>query len=536
MSLTAAFGPDGQVRTMDGLMEDIGERKQAEKAFRSGAERFRLLFEDSSVGMALAGPDGRLARGNAAFATFLGRSLDELRGSSLFDLLHPEEREAMAIRLAERAPVPKGAPARGDRDLRYVRPDGTVAWGHTSCFWLTEDEVAHSLVLLVQDVTARKRMEEDAARLEKLRSVGMLAGGLAHDFNNILAVILGNVSLASSHCNCAEEVGRYLSAALGACERARLLTQQLLTFARGGSPVRRPVSLVKIAQEAAYFSTQESGVTVDFQAEEDLPQADVDAGQIGQVFQHLFLNARDAMGGEGVVRVRMRGVSGADASHAELPEGRYIEAEVRDEGHGIPQENIQRVFDPYFTTRRSGTGLGLATVHSIIRRHGGTIEVESPPGQGATFRFLVPACAPSPPEEEVSTGPILRAAHRARVLVMDDTTPVREVLERVLERAGFDVVATRDGAEAATAYEEALRSGLPFAAVVLDLIVDGGVGGVEALRRMRAVSPDVRALVCSGYSADPVMANHREYGFMGVVPKPFNPSHLVKELLRIMKD
>ncbi len=501
-----------------------------------GAGAFRALFLHGSVAMALTSGEGRLTLANDALCRLLGRPAEELAGLSLPDLVHSEDRLELsrhmeAHRRADAPPCPHPG-----TEVRFLRVDGSEAWGELSCHRLRSAPEGELFLLVVQDVTHRRRLDEDVLRAERLRSVGRLAGGLAHDFNNILATILGNLSLAASHCRCGGQLSTDLAAAEKACQRARNLTQQLLTFARGGSPVRQPTSLLKVAREAVHYALQGAGLQVEMSTEGGLPAANVDPGQIGQVFQYLLLNARDASERGRAVRLRVALAESSEVERRNLEGGSYLRVEVEDEGHGIAPENLHRVFDPYFTTRNGGTGLGLAAVHSIIRRHGGAIEVESTVDAGTTFRFFLPACQRAVDDTTDEVGrPIPRTGERRRVLVMDDTEPVREVIEGILDEAGFEVASAPDGLAAVQLFKQAFSGDRPFDAVVLDLVVEGGMGGVEALKCMACIDPDVRALVCSGYTSAPGMADPRKYGFRGVVPKPFTAPQLVEELLRILE-
>ena len=530
ISLVPTFDEAGRIVRLEGLTENIGERKRAEKVFRAGSERFRILFETSPVGMALTAPDGVIGRANAALCRFLDRSETELQGLSLLDMVHPDDRQKAEAVLARGADAP---PA--DEEWRFQRGGDGVAWGHLCCSWLEDSGVPHSRVVIIQDVTRHKEAEQLLVRMEKLEAVGLLAGGIAHDFNNIMTAILGNIALARIHPTAGPGISAPLERAEAAVLRARDLTKQLITFARGGGPVRQSVNLVDIARETAALCLCGTSSAFDVSAPPDLRFSEVDPGQMGQVFHNLLLNAAEAMPDGGTIRVRAANVALAPDGHAVLEAGDYVRVEVEDDGEGIPPENVRRIFDPYFSTKKRNTGLGLASVQSIIKGHGGHIEVHSRPGEGTTFSFWIPATSVAAPARAES-GLVVPIPLVSRALVMDDDPAVRGVAVAALERAGLEVASAADGAEAISAYRRAMNEGRPFALVLLDLTVCGGMGGKEAMKHLLELDPSVRAIVCSGYSSDPVMSDHRRYGFADVVCKPYTLDQLAAAAVRVLES
>jgi Signal transduction histidine kinase len=366
------------------------------------------------------------------------------------------------------------------------------------------------------------RLEAALARASKLESLGVLAGGIAHDFNNLLTVILGNVSLAKLDPRIDPEAVQCLAEGERAAVRARDLTQQLLTFAKGGEPMRTATRLPDVVQEATEFALHGSKVRSEFEIAPDLWAADVDKGQIGQVVHNLTINATQAMPNGGTLRVAMRNEELAEA-RAGLAAGRYVKVSFSDNGTGIAPELLQRIFEPYFTTKKQGSGLGLATVYSIIKKHDGHIEVTSQPGRGTTFHVWVRAAVEAASR---GVGAKARASGGARVLLMDDEAPIRMLGGTVLKRMGYGVTAVSDGASVVSEYAAAAAAGRRFDLVILDLTVPGGMGGAEAMQKLRAMDPEVCAIVSSGYSSDPVMANYRAHGFRARVPKPYAASDL----------
>jgi two-component system cell cycle sensor histidine kinase/response regulator CckA len=385
-----------------------------------------------------------------------------------------------------------------------------------------------------RDISRRKRAEEDMLKTRKLESLGILAGGIAHDFNNILTAIMGNISLARMNMKPGEPQFERLEEAERASYHARELTQQLLTFAKGGAPVKNTVSVEELIRDSAGFAVRGSNVRCEFSFSEDLLPVDADEGQMGQVFNNLVINACQAMTGGGTIKIDARNADAVTTDDMPRPEGKYVKISITDQGTGISEEHLQRIFDPYFTTKQKGSGLGLSIVHSVIRSHGGNITVKSRLGAGTTFVIYLPA------SEQGVVGRELQGEHhfpgRGRVLLMDDEEIVRKVSADILREMGYEVEFASDGAEAIRLYEEAMTSSLPFDAVILDLTVPGGMGGKETLQKLRETDPGVKAVVSSGYSQDPIMAHYREYGFCEVIAKPFSSIELGRIMHRVVVE
>jgi Signal transduction histidine kinase len=369
------------------------------------------------------------------------------------------------------------------------------------------------------------RLEAELQRAAKLESLGLLAGGIAHDFNNLLTVVMGNLSLATLDMKAGDEAARSLAEAERAVKRARDLTQQLLTFAKGGAPLRAAVMLADIVREVAEFALHGSKVRCTFSFPPDLWPADVDKGQISQVVQNIVINGMQAMPDGGEIAIAMDNEVAGEESRKVLAPGRYVKLAITDHGNGIRAEDLPHIFDPYFTTKAGGTGLGLATVHSIVKKHHGHITVESRKGR-TTFHVWLPAASAEPVQKKVERAQV--PGGRGRVLFMDDEVTIRELGAAVLRKYGYDVVAVEEGAAAVRAYREAKERGERFDVVVLDLTVPGGMGGREAMAELRRIDPAVRAIVSSGYSNDAVLSDFRAHGFCGMVPKPYEASKLAK--------
>lgn len=392
-------------------------------------------------------------------------------------------------------------------------------------------------VMVLRDITEKEKMEEEIQKARRLESIGLLAGGIAHDFNNILTAILGNISLAKMSIHSEAKAVKRLTEAEKASQRAKDLTYQLLTFARGGAPILRTSSISDIVKDAASFALRGANVRCQFSIPNDLWLVEIDAGQISQVIHNIVINAKQAMPEGGVVEIRARNIMVEGEKPGlppALPEGRYIEIRIRDHGAGIPTERLPKIFDPYFTTKEKGTGLGLTTSHAIIKRHGGHIAVKSKPGFGSTFSIYLPASEKKFVPEESKEG--LMFGKGERILVMDDEDAVREVACEMLTSFGYEVGSAREGMEAIDMYIKAKEQGRPFDLVISDLTVPGGMGGKKLIRRLIEIDPQVKAIVCSGYSSDPILSNLRERGFADVVTKPYKAEELSKTVYRVLRS
>jgi signal transduction histidine kinase/ActR/RegA family two-component response regulator len=370
------------------------------------------------------------------------------------------------------------------------------------------------------DITERRRNEEALANLQKLESLGTLAGGIAHDFNNILTAIAGNISLLQADRPGEAETRELLSEAQDACETAKGLSNQLLTFAKGGAPVAAVMDLRPVIEKSAAFASRGSNARCAYALGDGPLAVKIDPSQIAQVVQNLVLNAVQAMPGGGEIELRAGSVDVRDGDDPRLAAGRYARVTVRDHGSGIEPRDLPRVFEPYFSTKAAGRGLGLSMCHSIMRRHGGDIRVESVPGRGTSFILHLPEAPPdAAPARTRAEEP---RAGEGRVLVMDDEPTVARTLLRTLKSLGYRGDWVADGEAALNAYEQALKDSEPYAAVLMDLTIPGALGGKETAAQLKALHPEATAVVMSGYSNDPVLADHAAYGFAAALLKPFD--------------
>lgn len=364
-------------------------------------------------------------------------------------------------------------------------------------------------------------MEEELFKVKKLESVGVLAGGIAHDFNNILVAILGNLSLARQNLNNPEETKNLLTNMEKAALRAKDLTSQLLTFSRGGEPVIETASIQSLIDESGEFVLRGSNIKVSFDIPEDLWLVNVDSGQISQVIQNIVLNARQAMPGEGEVRITCANCRDCLSGTDELKE-QCVRVTIRDNGPGITPDILPKIFDPYFSTKQDGSGLGLAICHSIIKKHHGVLYVASTPGEGTTFTIQLPVGPQLKSTGDPAIPMHIAASEKStRILLMDDDDMILELTGQMLKFMGHEVTPCRDGRECLDLYEKAMIDKAPYDLVIMDLTIPGGMGGSKAIKELLKIDPLARAIVSSGYSNDPVMAEYAEHGFKAVVVKPY---------------
>ena len=531
-------GPDGRPLRMVGTHADITTRKDLEHRLRRSDE----LADQVSRLARIGGWEVDLYTKRVTWSREVHRIHEAAEGyqPTLDDvrwLFPPGYLESIE------QDDPNGRVDMFDRELPLVTAKGRHIWvrvlGRTEIQEGRPGRVHGAL----QDITAQHQSETDRRQLElqlfqaqKVETLGTLSGGIAHDFNNLLMVILLNLELAQSRTPLNDEMGALLAEAARAAKTSGGLTQQLLTFAKGGAPIRKPIDLAGVIQEAVRLAVSGSRVRYDFNLARDLWLAEVDAGQIGQVIRNLALNAREAMPGGGVISVRAENVVLGPREHASLPPGEYVRVSLTDWGGGIAKEVLPKIFDPYFSTKQMGTqkgmGLGLTICHAVIQKHGGAIAAESEPGVGATFQLHLPASRrPLPPEAAAEP---VRRARGGKILVMDDEEVVRNLIKRLLEQMCHEVAVEEEGQSAIEAYKAAKDQGRPYDAVLLDLTVRAGRGAHETIQELLKIDPAVNAIVMSGYANDPAVLEPEDHGFKGVLAKPFDRASLEKVLAGVL--
>jgi two-component system cell cycle sensor histidine kinase/response regulator CckA len=501
-------------------VRDLAERNQSRVALQDSARTMRNILEKTTDGFFALDPDWKFTYLNPEAEVLLRRKRDELVGKELWQefpelqgtLFEQNYRRVLAAKMPIEfeANDPCG---KGLFDVRAYRSNGGVS-------------------VFFRDVTERKRVEEERLTTSKLESLGTLAGGIAHDLNNILTVISGNIGLAQLEApNNAGTLHSFLSKAGQAAQHAAHLSSQLLTFSKGGAPLKRVAAISDLLVQAAEFSLYGSNLRGDIDIPEELWTADVDPGQIEQVVNTLIINAREAMPDGGAIQVSARNVNLVEKSGVLLPPGRYIKVTVADHGTGVPADIATKIFDPYFTTKPTGSGLGLSISYSIIKKHGGLLQLDDSTTDGATFVFYLPASTMHAANDPSGGEAVVDAGHQ-RILVMDDEAAIRELTSQLLSTLGYEVTAVPDGSEAVRAYERASQRGEGFQAVILDATIRGGMGGLATIERLRTLDPNVTAIVCSGYSDEAALSQFLAYGFRGALPKPFTRRELATALQR----
>jgi PAS domain S-box-containing protein len=555
---------DSSGRIVAGIeaVRDITERKRAEEQLKLFSE----VIEEAMDGIQIVDLDGRVVYSNKAVEEIYGFSPSELEGKNVNDMNADRE-------FADKVIIPQlKMSGRWNGELLVVHKDGRIfpVWISTS---MVKNELGKPIAMvgIIRDITERKqaegtlkrhhqqlmhvveertqeltqaneklrkeiedreRMEEELVKAQKLESLGILAGGIAHDFNNLLASILGNISLAMLDLEHSDGAYRQLEGAERASLRAQDLTRQLLTFSKGGAPVKRTTAITELIKESAGFALRGSRVRHDFFFGEGLWLLDVDEGQISQVIHNLVINADHAMPEGGTITIRCENCVIGESTGLPLRPGDYVKVSVQDHGVGITKDHLPKIFDPYFTTKQKGSGLGLATSYSIIKKHGGHIVAESELGTGTTFTFYLPASRSGKIAKQAGDTKLYTGT--GKILLMDDEEDVRQTTGDVLKRLGYRVEFAEDGERAIDLYQQARTAGQPFDAVIMDLTVPGGMGGREALIKLFAIDPKVKAIVSSGYSNDPIMADYQKYGFRGVVTKPYRIKDLGETLHNVL--
>ena len=497
------------------------ERNQARAELQQTVRKMTDILDKTSDGFFAVDRDWKFTFVNPQAERLLGRRREDLLGKDLWlelpeftaDDTEENYRRAMSEQVAVEFDVRDTAGRVWYELLAY--PSG----GGVSVFF--------------RDVTDRKRVEQERLTTGKLESLGTLAGGIAHDLNNVLTVISGNIGLAQIETpESATHLLSFLARAAQASQNAAQLSNQLLTFSKGGVPIKRVASIADIVKQAAEFSLHGSNLRPELSVPNNLWRSAVDPRQIEQVINALVINAREAMPHGGIVRISANNIHIDSGAGIPVRPGRYVRVAVADNGGGIDSKSITKIFDPYFTTKSSASGLGLSISYSIVKKHGGFLHLEDTSREGSRFAFYLPATDAEPQKVEPTLASQIFNINHQRVLVMDDEAAIRELTSELLGTLGYDVTTVPDGATALKTYERAMRSGENFQAVILDATIRGGMGGVATIERLRDLDPNVTAIICSGYSDEAALAKFLTYGFRAALPKPFTRHELASVLQR----
>lgn len=517
----------GNVIGVFAVARDISKLKQAEMELQKHWELLQVTLDSLGEGVIATDQEGQIMLINQSAANLTGYSPSEAIGESLSEIFYViNDKTSEAITIAAPQKISKGI-ILVTRDLKEI----PIAL--TSSTIKAMNGRIIGTVTVFQDISEKLKVEQELIKTEKLESLGILAGGIAHDFNNILAAILANLQLAKVKYEKYEDIGKYLEDSIITTHRASDLTKQLLTFSKGGAPVKKTASLSDVIHDTAQFALRGSKVRAKFNISDTLWSVEADIGQISQVIHNLVINAKQAMPKGGVIEITAENIKIEPGNR--LNPGNYIKITVKDQGIGIPDDRLNKIFDPFYTTKKEGTGLGLAISYSIIRQHDGYIEVESKLNVGTTFFIYLPALPEAVVliENQKEVAPV---GEGLKILLMDDEKGILETVGEMLEYLGHQVLPVFDGEKAIKLYRQAMESGNPFDIVIMDLTVPGGMGGQEAIAYLRDVDPNVKAIVSSGYANDPIMADYERFGFCGVVTKPYKIDELLKVINRVIEN
>jgi two-component system, cell cycle sensor histidine kinase and response regulator CckA len=503
-------------------IRDLTERNQARVALQQSARTLTDILENTTDGFFALDYAWRFTYVNPQAEKLFGRVRKELLGGELWqkfpELQNTPFEENYRQVMANQTPV----------EFEACEPNGTTRWFEVHAY-----PSGGGVSALFRDVTERKRAEDDRLTKGKIESLGTLAGGIAHDLNNILTVISGNIGLAQLEAPSEEKnLFACLAKASQAAQEAAHMSSQLLTFSKGGSPVKKVVRMSELLAKSAHFSLHGSNLRAEMDIPPDLWTTEVDPAQIEQVINALMINAREAMLSGGTVDISARNIELENKPGALLPGGRYVKVAIADHGGGVPPDIATKIFDPYFTTKSVSSGLGLSISFSVVKKHGGMLHLEQSSPSGAVFSFYLPAARAEPAViKSIGDGHGMPSPLQ-RILVMDDEEGIRELTSQLLNTLGYEVTAVTDGVEAVNTYERAMRRGENFQAVILDATIRGGMGGLATIARLRNIDPSVVAIICSGYSDEAALAEFLQYGFRGALPKPFTRRDLADVLQR----
>ena len=517
----------GKPLRMIGTHTDITERKEAEEEYL----RLSTAVQQNPSIIAITDKEGFIQYVNPRFTEVTGFSIEETLGKDLNFLVSSQQSELniedIWAALSEKE--------FWHDEIQNKRKNGTYYWESVSLSPIRDNRSnIINYVMIAEDITEKKKNEMELQKSESMKGLGKLAGGIAHDFNNILSGIYGNVSLAMAKMDSNHPAIKYLIDTNKSMDRATKLTRQLLTFSKGGAPEFQTVDLARIIKETVLFDLSGSNIKPVFQIEMNLNDSVVDSGQIQQVFSNLTINAKQATPMGGCIYIEAENYVLTDNDETNLMPGNYIKVRFRDEGCGIPEHNIERIFDPYFTTKENGTGLGLATTFSIIKQHKGAIQLDSELGKGTTFTLYLPAARKKSAfmVQQEHKKEQIKTHKTARILIMDDEEMLRNMTSKMLNSMGYETVTSSDGNEAVNKYSRSIEEKKVFDLVLMDLTVPGGMGGQEAVTKILEIDKNAKVIVLSGYSSGSELSKYQEWGFSGKIDKPFTMSKLKEEIIK----
>jgi PAS domain S-box-containing protein len=521
-----------KVRNISDLVQTKKKDKRTRKFIeRKDDERIRQIFRISGIGIFDQDHLGNTLYFSEELRTILGwNAEDKATMSKLIARIHPSDKKRVAAAV-KKAEDPAGN-GKLELDHRILLDKGRFRWitrrSQTSFMVKGKSRVPVRTVGAFLDITEKKKMEDELLKIQKLESLSVMAGGIAHDFNNVLTGIMGNLSLAMSWGSLNDEILERLKSAERASIRAKELANQLLTFSKGGSPLLRPTSMKELLEHSVQFALTGTRIVSQFSIDKNLWTVEIDDGQIHQVIQNIVINAQQAMPEGGILQVSGTNLTvNHDQGEGSLKKGNYVRISFRDSGTGIKKSDLSKIFDPYFTTKQKGSGLGLWISHSVVRRHEGTLTVESIPKKGTTFHIFLPATSKKAvvrmDTEKLQKG-------RGKILVIDDDEGVLDVVGEMIRNLEYHAERAQTGADGLKKYSEAQKRGEPFDLVMTDLTLPGDISALEILKKLNELNRHVRVIVSSGYSNDPVIEGYRQHGFAGYIIKPYRIYDISKVL------
>lgn len=526
----------GKTRQIYGIARDITGRKQAEQELAAGKEWLTVTLRSIGEGVITTDICGRIVFMNPVAERLTGWSNQEAAGrpgQEIFQLVYDHSGKPCPNPIE--TILSCGESVELSKNTVLVTKDQLYRYYISNIGSPIRDTqgVIIGAVLVFRDISQQRKLEEEMIKSQKLESISIMAGGIAHDFNNILAAILANTQLTQLLLANGKNVDKYLIGIEDGVARASALTRQLLTFSKGGAPIKKIASLAELLQTTVDFSLRGSNSKYEITIGEALWPVEIDSDQISQVINNLIINADQAMPDGGTIRIVVKNILSTKEEAPLYRKGRFLKITISDQGIGIPETNLPYIFDPYFTTKPSGSGLGLATSYSIIKKHDGYIHVQSQIGQGSVFTIYLPATVDSVyggPAPKVTT---IQKGH-GRILLMDDDEMLRTVAGEMLNLLGYDVEYAKDGQEAIELYEKNMRMFRPYDAVIMDLTVPGGLGGKTTIQKLLKLNPSIKVIVSSGYSDNPMVADYQNFGFSGVMVKPYKVEDMSQTLHRVL--
>jgi PAS domain S-box-containing protein len=509
------------------------KRKIAEEAMRESEEHLRAINSAAANAIIVIDNNKNVLHWNPAAEKLFQYTPEEVMDKPITAIIAPPKHQSTFTKISKKFNIPdKDSAGAKTIELFGYKKDGTEFPVEVSFSAFKSRDQWHT-VGIIRDISARKKMEKEILRAQKFESLGVLASGIAHDFNNLLTAIIGNINLVYQHTDPTDENYELLQGADKAAMRAKALSQQLLIFSKGGNPVRKTTSIAPLIKDSAEFALHGSTILCSMDIPENLWLVDIDAGQMSQVLQDLIINSKEAISGSGTIDISCRNVKGVEISAFPGPiSGNFIQIQIRDTGCGINKKDVPKIFDPYFTTKDNGSGLGLSIVYSILQKHDGHIAVQSEPGIGTTFTLYLPASLDQhlkiDDKGEISPG------RHCQIMVVDGEEMLLNIAKRMLIHLGHDCICVKNSMEAIDIYKHLWKTGTPVDGVIIDLTIPGGMGGKETAGAIYDINPEARIIVSSGYANDPVMIDFDEYGFCAAIAKPFDMAELKKTIQSVM--